>query len=88
MKFTAQFSLRLSPDEFKTIQEMAALSGKSMNAFIIGRCLESPAKQVKQAIPGKMHDKPEGAKEPQTIANKLEQAQAWSGGYGKAISSK
>ena len=85
----------MSPEDFQAIQAIAAQTGQSMNAYIIAKCLETPAKQAKPADREPQSEgKPEGSKEPQT--DKLSQAPqisvkraaAWSGGYGKAISSK
>ena len=86
MKLTTQFNLRMSPEEFKAIQAMAAISGLSMNAFIIAKCLDAPAKQAKPATREPQSEgKPEGSKEPQKPAK---QTTDWSGGYGKTLSSK
>ena len=68
--------MRMSPEEFKAIQAMAASSGLSMNAFIVARCLDAPAKPDKAKAQGQ-----------KSTASKAE-LPAWSGGYGKAISSK
>ena len=86
MKSTTQFNLRMSPDEFTAIQAIAARTGQSMNAYILARCLDVPAKQVKTAIEEPQSEgKPEGSKEPQKPAK---QTTDWSGGYGKTLSSK
>ena len=86
MKSTTQFNLRMSPDEFRAIQAIAAQTGQSMNAYIIAKCLDAPAKQAKTAIEEpQSEDKPEGSKEPQKPAK---QNADWSGGYGKTLSSK
>ena len=79
MKLTTQFNLRMSPEEFKAIRAMAASSGISMNAFIIAKCLDVPAKPDKA-----IKEPTSGAKaqERQSTA-KIEQAPVWSGGYGK-----
>ena len=50
MKLKTQFNLRLTPEEFKAIQAVAAKTGQSMNAYIIGKCLETPAKQAKTPV--------------------------------------
>ena len=86
MKSTTQFNLRMSPDEFRAIQAIAARTGQSMNAYIIAKCLETPAKQAKPAIGEPQSEgNPEGSKEPQKPAK---QNADWSGGYGKTLSSK
>ena len=95
MKSTTQFNLRMSPDEFRAIQAIAARTGQSMNAYIIAKCLETPAKQAKTAIEEPQSEgKPEGSKEPQNeglshaLQVSVKQAAEWSGGYGKTLSSK
>ena len=87
MKLKTQFNLRLTPEEFKAIQAMAALSGNSMNSFIIAKCLESTAGQAKRVISGKQLTEAKEI-EPQDAIQGAEKVKPWSGGYGKAISSK
>ena len=85
MKSTTQFNLRMSPDEFRAIQAIAAQTGQSMNAYILAKCLDAPAKQAKTFEEPQSEGKPEGSKEPQKPAK---QNADWSGGYGKTLSSK
>ena len=86
MKLTTQFNLRMSPEEFKTIQSMAAKTGQSMNAYIISKCLETPIKQAKPPVSKPQTEAKEI--EPQDAIQGAEKVKPWSGGYGKAISSK
>ena len=78
--------MRMSPEEFRTIQVMAAKTGQSMNAYIIGKCLETPTKQAKPPISKPQTEAKEI--EPQDTIQGAEKVKPWSGGYDKAISSK